>query len=940
MAKKQMTYDEALEILKGDLFNCSNLDEAIRVVSETDPNNQVLKSALDKLETYKKDHNLTEDKADLYLNNIKDLEKASKEYSYDTFIKNNKDIKEYVDVVDIMDGNGKKSKPLNEKDKKAYVELLFEAAKLKALTHLAGSKEFEQKTPEEKEKALHEEIKNTFFSDFARTAVSSYVSMPTEKESKIGTKEYKQYILKQVQDAAGAFKKFIEGKKRSKVHVDNVLATCADSASQVETYISAIKQKAQALKNSANEGFNKVAKFFQEKKNKFEKTANYISENRYEIFKSIKGSFKDNKIKLIGNLSASTAFGLVTAGIAAGTIGAPMTAAVGAYAAYHAVGAWVYPVVAEARKINRQRREKGLKPLKLKEQFAQAWKNKTSKDEEKDSYKARNTYIVNGVVNTGLAAIGFGCLKDGLEAIDEVRTLAEGAAEGLNAAQSAGVNIDLAQSIAETKHAVSMGRIAIPLAGQFADAGVSYAISVADPDNKEKAMEAKQTAATALLGAGFSALAQGIGFALSGNEANEIAENISQTVSENSVAAETATVATASVEASENVGGFFSRVKNFFSFGSNNVAQAQEVEAPAPTGETFTEATGYVAAENAELNPSGNVAVFPTEYSQDMGISQREYNILVSTTEGTLKSATGEELTLDTAYTNLTDETMANFPNQTREEVLYKFNRLYAFMRKAYEVGDGTLRETPSGTDYLETKFQAMNLNLSEEKMDALVNFAKENTYASKKELTAGLKEMFPEDFNAKTMSTLVTTIQSNQRFYQNAEEMEALVNLLGCGKELSAEQAVKVNALLEQTDEILKTGKENTVMTGLNLSKGCHDDDGEWRRVVTAPKLPVLDEEIVIEDEEIVIEDPVIEIDDKPIMVARMPLQNQDVTPVEPVVPAEQVVEEPKELGVRKLVTTNYEDFENGKTAEKQTDITGTAKANRLLRRAGKSMD
>ena len=340
---------------------------------------------------------------------------------------------------------------------------------------------------------LEEEIKNTFFTDFARAAISSHIKNPTKKEEKIGSKSYKQYILKQVQNAADAFKKLIQRDGRISVKVDSILASCADSASQVESFIKSIKQKTRNAGKEISSAFNKIATGFQKKKNQIEKFANKISENRYEIFKAIKGSFKDNKIKIIGNISASAAFGVVTAGIAAGTIGAPLTLAVGAYAAYHAAGSWVYPIIAEMRKINRVRREKGQPVLGFKAQLVQAWKNKTSKDKNKNSYKARNTYIVQGVINTGLAAIGFGCLTNGLEAIDNVRTLAEGVNEGVDAASAAtGVNIDIANSIAETKHAVSMGRIAIPLAGQFADAAVTYGISLADPNDKTKAEEAKR----------------------------------------------------------------------------------------------------------------------------------------------------------------------------------------------------------------------------------------------------------------------------------------------------------------------------------------------------------------------------------------------------------------------------------------------------------------
>ncbi len=944
----QMTFERAVELLEGDIFTYTNdeLSEAMRIVKDKAPNHPVLKATQEKLNAHQNENNITETDVNVYVNNTAYLDNISTTYGYSSFIQENADIKKYVDVIDIVDNKNKKN--LTGKQKQKHLELLFEAAKLKALTSLAGSKEFEQKSPQEKENAIKEEIKNTFFADFARTTISSFIKTPTKKESKIGTKEYKQYILKQVQSAASAFKNFIEGNKRIRINTDNILASCADSAVQIETYINALKQKAKKTEASVRDGFNKVAKFFQDKKNKLEQKANHISENRYEIFKAVKGSFKDNKIKLIGNVSASAVFGAVTAGIAAGTVGAPITLAVGAYATYHAAGAWVYPIIAEMRKINRLRREKGEKPLKFKEQLAQAWKNKTSKDENKNSYKARNTYIVNGVVNTGLAAIGFGCLKDGLEAIDEVKTLTESVADGLNTAQSTGINIDLANSIAETKHAVSMGRIAIPLAGQFADAGVTYAISVADPDNKEKAQEAKQTAVAALVGAGFSALAQGVSFAMASN-ATDLSENLSQVSAENNAIAET--IPSDIPNEPKSSEGVFSKLKNLLGFSAKEntdfqLSQDGEAAGVTALGDTSkltdnTELTGDTESQTTlssqgvnEFTTDANTEVlstevtsFPDTYNENMGISEKQYNTLVSTTEGTLKSATGEEITLDKAYMALDDDTMANFPNQTKEEVLYKFNRLYAFMRKAYEVGDGTLRETPSGAEYLESRFETMNLNLNDEKMDTLLTFAKENTYASRKDIESGLKEIFPEEINAKTMSALVTTIHSNQRFNQHAEEMEALINLLGCGKELSAEEAFKVNSLLEQTDEILKTGKENNILTGLNLSKDCHDDDGQWQQLpekVAPPKLPILDDEIEIIDEDIVIEDDVL-LDNPRLMVAKMPLQQ----PVNP-------IEQNDEIIVTKSVSSNVHGITDPEYADKSKVLDG-ARGRRLARKASR---
>ena len=932
--KKRMTFETALDLLKGDVLNCpqADLDEAMLIVQEKDPENHILKAAQNKIGTYLNENNLRENNPQVYLYNISNMENVLRNYNYQDFINQNKDIKNYVSSIDLFEKENDTAKKLDPKRKQEYMALLYEAAVLKAQASLAGNAEFTKKSVAEQEELIKEEIKNVFFADFARVAISPYIKSPTKKEEKLGTKENRQYIVKQVQNAANAFKNIITGKKHISVETDYVLASYADSTSQIETYIKTIKEKAKKAEKSVRDRFNKVAQFFQEKKNKIEKTANFISNNKYEIWKNIKGSFKDNKIKLIGNISAATAFGIVTAGIAAGTIGAPLTAAVGAYAAYHAAGSWVYPIIAEMRKINRQRREKGIAPLKFKDQLKQAWKNKTSKDEQKNSYKARNTYIVNGVVNTGLAAVGFGFLKNGLEAIDNAKMITDGIQEGVEATQNvSAINIDIANSIAETKHAVSMGRIAIPLAGQLSDAAVTYAISAADPDNKEKAEEAKQTAVAALVGVGFSALAQGFSYGIQSvvdtNEASEIA----QTTAQDMDITPAATSAQETLVAQETVTttSFFGKVKNLFTFGSKEPVEYSIDNYPEQP-DSIVEADGYMAANSSDADTSG-ISSFPDTYNSEMGITKAEYNILVKTTEGTLKSATGEEITLDRAYMNLTDETMAHFPNQTREEVLYKFNRLYAFMRKAYQVDSNILRETPSGIQYLEERFTNMNLTLDESKMNTLVSFAQSNTYADSSEIREGLKDILPEGTSEKVTSAIVTTIHSNQRFYQHAEEMESLIKLLGCGEQINAQQAVKINALFEQTDQILSTGKANTVFTGLNLSKGCLDDDGEWRRVVVSNDEPPA---VVTPKEEPVI---VVEPKEKPIepvvpTVKSTPTPQPSVVPdtmpepkvvPEPVANPQQVTEE---IIVTKSVSSNVHGISNSEFADKSKIIEGTA--------------
>ena len=306
-----------------------------------------------------------------------------------------------------------------------------------------------------------------------------------------------------------------------------------------------------------------------------------------------------------------------------------------------------------------------------------------------------------------------------------------------------------------------------------------------------------------------------------------------------------------------------------------------------------------------------------------MGITRNEYNILVRTTEGTLKAATGDEVTLDRAYMNL-EGSMEHFPGKTKEEIIYKFNRLYAFMRKAYEAGDGTLRETPSGHDYLSKRFETLNLGLEKDKMTELLGFAQENTYASKAELKEGLKEIFPDGLNAKDSAAIITTIHSNQRFYQYQQEMEALISLLGCGNQISAQQAVAINNLLDKTDDILATGKENTQLTGLSLAKDCHDDDGQWRRI----DRPVPEPEPEPEPEPKPV--PPIDLDFKapPLKIPDLPNPEIKIPPVhvDPIVPEEK----PR---VRKGVITAISQLEGGNKPVKEEILDDEASA-RMLRK------
>ncbi len=981
---ESMSLEEAVAILQGetlaaingaDGFSQSKIQEALKIIQDKDPNHPALKAYQEQLANFEKANKLQSNNPVVYAQNSEDTDFTLRGYTFDKFTESseNDDIREYVDNTELTDSVS--GKVLEGQERKDYLNLIFEGAKLKTETSLTGDEEFAKLSHAEKIKTVKAELKTIFFADFARTAIASDLEKPTTLEQRIGSKEYKDYILRQSQKASGIMQKIVSGGQKIKIKTDAILASCADTAAQTEQYIKglrlkaqqAVAQAAQSAKNGVQKAsdnvrndFNKIADRLQKRKNNFEQLANNISKNRYQIFKNIKGSFSDNKIKLFGNVAANAAFGYVTAAAASGAVAgaaAPvLVPAVAAYAVYHAAGSWVYPVVAEIRKINRQKREAGEATLPFKQALKQAWKNKT------ESRKNRRTYIVSGLINTAVAAGGFAWLKDGLEAADAASALTDGVKDGLN--------VTLASSIAETRHAISMGRAGAATMAQLADAGVAYGVSVADPQNLEKKAEAKQTAIAALVGMGLNAAAQGLSSALQGSGNAETSDVLSSDngtpapvdnpVNNDGVVNPVVGAPANNPEvndvdpapsAGDNVSdiadttndasvapkpNFVKGLWNKWFGGRNNdetpstpiVGDGRNPDGSLQLSDGNGDAinivdnggnAGDVATNDGDV-PAG---LFPREYNQDMGISQREYNTLVNTTEGTLKAATGEEVTLDRAYSNLSGS-MEQFNGRTEEEIMYKYNRLYAFMRKAYSVGDGTLRETPSGSEYLTSRFSNINLpGMNEDKMSQLVDFAKDNTYANKAELKEGLNKLFPEGLSNKDMTALITTIHSNQRFNQYQSEMEALTKLLGCGEKISDEQALAINKMLDNTDALLATGKAHTQLTGLSLAKDCNDDDGEWRRVAVQPKEVPLPETPDLGDAELPNDEIVI--DDTP----QMQLQPDEGLQVEPIAAP---TEQPQD-GVEKIVGDKMSQVRGENEPDYRKPVSDR-KAARLLKR------
>lgn len=863
-----LTLDEAMTILQGDLtaYSESDRNEAIRV-AEDNGLTELAQLARKQIEMLGLSENLDDESNQIYVNNNDDLSHDAENYTFDDFISapENQILAEAINNTSILDSDRKTV--LDEDKKKEYLNLLFQSAKLDTETYLTGNTEFSAQTRSQKNETFKEELRAIFFSGFANVAIASKMDKPTSKEQEVNSPEYHDYIQRQAKKAQEIFRNIIEGGRKITVHVDSILSSVADTAVRTENYVRSLRNKAENMLRDKKDAYAqdihdkwlKIANKIQLKKNKLEAKAKAISDNRYEILKNIKGSIKDNAYKISTNLAANVGAGLwMSSAVASGGTVAP---ALIAYGAYHAASSWVWPVVKEYRKINRERKEQKQPKLGFKAALKEAWKNTTTG-------KNKKKYLISGSVNSvlGVALMGWGSHILG------TAHATQNVVESVNNATSA------ATMVAGTRATLRVAKTTAATGAQLIDAAV----------NKEKA-----TAYAALAGGALSYFMIGDGVNANAAETNILADNNDTVTPE---------------------------IK------TDEVAEVVQTPKPEQTT-TVIDETSVTPSENQDVVETTDDIEFPREYSKETGLSQREFNILLSTTEGSLKLATGDEVTLDNAYANLNDDAMEHFPGKTREMVIYKFNRLYAFMRKAYEAGDGTLRETPSGAEYLEQKFGSMNLKLDENQMSQLVSFAQENTYADKKNVIQGLKEMFPDEMDRKTMTSVAMAIHSNQRFYQNAAEMEALIKLLGCGDQITAEQGQAINAMLDRSDEILSQGKSNTQLIGLSLSKGCEDDDGEWRHVggvKTPAPMPKIEAEaepepVMRKIEKVSISEPQVSpIDLGP---AKAPENLEINTPKlsEPE-PTPEPEPEKKPMKVRKVLTQNYFDFETGDATRQET--------------------
>ncbi len=284
-----------------------------------------------------------------------------------------------------------------EEVKRSNMEMIFEAAKLQTHASLVGNMGYLLSPKQKQKEQIVEDILEKFKEQILLTSVAS--KLGKEDFSKIDSAKKLQEYVKSKEDILEKLDvpTSIEELKNSPSNVklqikeNDVITACADTEHETVLFNKYLERKIGKISQLRGQ----VEKFSQKATSLWGKT--------YTIRKNIINNFKDNKYMHYANTGMTAVVAIAGMTASAPAVGA----AIGAYAVYSAAGAWVWPVIAEARKMQREALEKGgEKPA-----FGKAWKEAWAKLKNDKNYKNRAGLgtvvgIIGGMVGFGGASIG------------------------------------------------------------------------------------------------------------------------------------------------------------------------------------------------------------------------------------------------------------------------------------------------------------------------------------------------------------------------------------------------------------------------------------------------------------------------------------------------------------------------------------------------------
>lgn len=834
----------------GDISNLteSELLTLRSIVEATDLNHPALRRLDDRLSelrtaAFEAENNLQTNESSVYTDNAEAIDEISEGYSYENMLDADKDIKEVVGNFVVTDEveteGGVVNAPVKPETKNAYLKLLFEAAKKEAALSLYGNEEFHKQSKEEKAKTLREEANDVYMSRIATIKLGSVIEKPKGKECEIGSEEFRAYTKRQADQARLLFSSSFKGGK-SNVKVSQILASVADTASNVDNYVGALRQKADKLTGEARHSLKSLEARITSGWKKVEETANHISNNRYEIFrnvkKSVRAGFHDNKIQTITGLAAVIA---MRAGMAAS-----VPWALGAYGAYMAASGYVMPIIAEMRKLKREAKEENREPLSFKERLKMAihkkW-DKTIVNEQGQEIEnpERKKYLRRARITAGIGLVGFTGLA------------------GLTASGAAVAG----KAVANTW----LLRTGAPITAQGVDLRFAKKrrreakAALKESDNEKTQKEflgAQQEVNNArlgfYLGLALSGGSQGMSHAL---QNSGVMEQVSETLQGMHIFGNGAEVADNMQDVVSNSDWPKMDTPNWEVQDAEPVMlRGVNVEVSVDSSDisNLDESQLKLSAEAIEPMPN-DAELFPREYSQDLGITQKQYNILMSRLPGIMKDF--DDVSLDRAYLNMNDEFMANFEGKTKMEVFYETLALARNSRRSQVVlgnaesgfyvntptervaitdegiieqakqalanGDKVYISRLHGREFLRGQFENLKLDgMNDEKMSKIVEIAMK-TYDSSEvgNATNQIREVFP-DLSKAEVSKISEIVNYNRRFEANGKTLESIFNAIGCGEKI--EDGKAANDLIDNAQAILRQSKGPARIVGQNVE--CND--------------------------------------------------------------------------------------------------------------------
>lgn len=453
------------------------------------------------------------------------------------------------------------------------------------------------------------------------------------------------------------------------------------------------------------------------------------------------------------------------------------TVALVAYGAYMAAGSWIHPILNETQKMKDERKEKGLPPMS----FAERWHKARVKlaGSKKEGVEPDKKYLRKAAVTSAVSVLSFGLLAKHAAAF---------------------------QATEDFRKAFSWTRLGVANTAQGTETAITGVRTLKNKNDVNAKKEFKGAALGLGIGLGVGALAQCM------RDIDGVKDWVHGVFHKDSVT---------TLTKSGNDGSMLWDPKGRLVSGSENVN----------VGGNATN------VDIADVQPEVEIERFPTEWNENLGISERRFNIMMSRLNNG-KIADFDAQSLDRAYMNMDEEFMSHFEGKTKMQVFYDYvelarngqrhqyvlgNAEHGFFintptgrhaitdegvieqaKKALANGEKLLISRLHGRSFLQEQFENVKIDgMTDEKMNQAIEIAM-HTYDPNQVsgATAEIHKLFP-DLTSAQLKTVREIVDYNRAYEQNGELMDQIGKALGCGEKDGMDYAAAA-ALLDKKYAIL----------------------------------------------------------------------------------------------------------------------------------------